>query len=297
MKLNTDDIQALAQLAQEAALMASEYIQTKARESHTIQLKSGVENLATQVVTAVDIESQRLIIDHLSASLSAYDLGLLTEELPDDGSRFIKDYFWCIDPLDGTLPFTEQKAGYAVSIALIDQDGTPIIAAVADPYHQDHWVAIHGSGVQKNNVPYQFQANTEKLIVQLDRSFLKSDAYEATVNGLEDICSTLGYHDYQIHTGYGAVMNAMTLLESGSGCYVKWPKVNRGGGCIWDYAATRLIYDELDLPVSTASGHLIPLNQKDVYMHAHGVIYTTHRTVHQALIQLGKNKIDKQCSI
>ena len=55
-----------------------------------------------------------------------YDLALLTEELEDDGSRHVKDYFWCIDPIDGTLPFTQKKPGYGVSIALVARDGASV---------------------------------------------------------------------------------------------------------------------------------------------------------------------------
>ena len=50
--------------------------------------------------------------------------------------RLELNYFWCIDPLDGTLPFIEGKVGYAVSIGLVSRDGTPLIGVVCDPYHQ-----------------------------------------------------------------------------------------------------------------------------------------------------------------
>jgi fructose-1,6-bisphosphatase/inositol monophosphatase family enzyme len=63
--------------------------------------------------------AQAAVLEVLAPTFKAYDLGLLTEELADDGSRFEKDYFWSIDPLDGTLPFTQGKPGYAVSIALV----------------------------------------------------------------------------------------------------------------------------------------------------------------------------------
>ena len=51
---------------------------------------------------------------------------VLTEETEDDGGRLRADYFWCVDPLDGTLPFIEGRPGSAVSIALIARDGTPV---------------------------------------------------------------------------------------------------------------------------------------------------------------------------
>ena len=53
----------------------------------------------------------------LELSLRDYALALLTEESADDGSQFCQDYFWCIDPLDGTLPFIRGLPGYAVSIS------------------------------------------------------------------------------------------------------------------------------------------------------------------------------------
>ncbi|MDW3210612.1 MAG: inositol monophosphatase family protein [Reichenbachiella sp.] len=288
MKLSTNDIQSLAQVAQKATHIAAAYIQSQVKETHHIELKDGIKNLATQVVTAIDLESQRLILEELKPSLTTYDLGLLTEELPDDGSRLGKDYFWCIDPLDGTLPFTEQEPGYAVSIALINQAGDPIIGAIADPYQKEYWLGIKGSGVLKNDEPYEFEQKTKTLVCQLDRSFLTSASYEPTVDALQSLCRSQGYEEMAISTGKGAVMNVMSLLTEGSGCYVKWPKTDRGGGCIWDYAATRLIFEVLGLPVSTASGMDLPLNQKEVYMNNHGVIYSTSQSLQQEIIRIGK---------
>ncbi|MEP3387929.1 MAG: inositol monophosphatase family protein [Reichenbachiella sp.] len=288
MKLSTNDIEALAQVAQKATHIAADYIQSQVKETHHIKLKDGLKNLATQVVTAIDLESQRLILEELKPSLTTYDLGLLTEELPDDGSRLDKDYFWCIDPLDGTLPFTEQEPGYAVSIALVNQAGEPIIGAIADPYQKAYWLGIKGSGVLKNGEPYEFEQKTKTLVCQLDRSFLDSAIYEPTVDALQSLCRSQGYEEMVISTGKGAVMNAMSLLTEGSGCYVKWPKATRGGGCIWDYAATRLIFEALGLPVSTASGRNLRLNQKEVYMNNHGVIYATSQSLQQEIIRIGK---------
>ncbi|WP_422358918.1 inositol monophosphatase family protein [Reichenbachiella sp.] len=288
MKLSTKDIETLAQVALDAAKKAVTFIQSKVTQSHNITLKDGVENLATQVVTAVDIESQRIILELLEPTIKIFDLGLLTEELPDDNSRFTKDYFWCIDPLDGTLPFTEQEPGYAVSIALINKAGEPIMGAVLDPYQGDNWVAIRGRGVMRNQSPYKFTVQSKTLVISFDRSFLSSAEHKPTIDALELIREKLGFDYLEIGTGYGAVMNAMRLLTAGSGCYVKWPKATRGGGYIWDYAATRLIYEELNLPVSTALGNPIPLNQRDPYMNKHGVLYATSDALHEAILEVGK---------
>ena len=288
MIITQNELEILAQTALNAAIKASDYIQSQVNQNHKIKLKEGVENLATQVVTAIDIESQRLILEELKPSMLEYDLGLLTEELPDDGSRFTRDYFWCIDPLDGTLPFTEKQPGYAVSIALIKQSGEPVIGVVADPHDQKTWLAIKDRGVLRNDEPISSTPQHDRLICRMERSFLQSAYYEQSLEALQLICKQLGYQDFEIRTGYGAVMNALSLLEAG-GCFFKFPKIKRGGGCIWDYAATRLIYEELGYAATTAHGNSIMLNRKDnLFMNDVGVIYATDSQLHQELLNLAR---------
>lgn len=74
----------------------------------------------------------------------------MTEESPDNRERLKKDFFWCIDPLDGTLPFIESTSGYAVSIALVAHDGTPYIGVIYDPVEQVLYHAVKGCGVLRN---------------------------------------------------------------------------------------------------------------------------------------------------
>lgn len=287
MKLSDNDKIQLAQLALEAGQLAAEYIQSQSHQVHAITRKSGVDSLAMQVVTAIDIESQRLILDHLKPSITAFDLGLLTEELADDGSRLLKDYFWCIDPLDGTLPFTEQQPGYAVSIALVNQQGHPELGVVIDPYHQQHWTAISGRGVQHHSATSQASKSAAVMTCRIDRSFEKSAHYAPVVEQWHRIREKLGYESLEIHSGYGAVMNAMSLLDTAAGCYFKLPKATSGGGCIWDYAATRLIFEELGWKATDTQGNSIMLNRSSsVYMNKGGIIYSTNHELHDELLNL-----------
>ena len=97
-------------------------------------------------MTEVDFKSQQIILELIEPTLEKYDLALLSEEKEDDHSRFQKDYFWAIDPLDGTLPFIENMDGFAVSIALVSKAGIPIIGAVFDPTNSTLYHAIKGCG-------------------------------------------------------------------------------------------------------------------------------------------------------
>lgn len=287
MKLSAHNIEELARLALKACQSAADHIQAKSQQVHTVLHKTGVESLATQVVTAIDIESQQLIMDHLKPSMTEFDLGLLTEECDDDGSRLVKDYFWCVDPLDGTLPFTEQSPGYAVSIALVNIKGDPELAVVIDPYHQQYWTAIRGRGVQRNSVPFTGMKPSLTMFCRIDRSFKQSIHYEFVKDQLNHISQKLGYESMKIYSGYGAVMNAISLLESEACCYLKLPKATRGGGCIWDYAATRLIFEELGCKATDTQGNSIMLNSpKTTYMNKRGIIYSTKHELHVQLLNL-----------
>lgn len=285
MKLSTESLSLLATVAEEAAQLAATYISSQIRHTHEQKLKSGTESLASQVVTAIDMESQRLILDHLAPSIESFDLGLLAEESTDSGSRFTKDYFWCVDPLDGTLPFTEQRDGYAVSIALVTQAGESVIGVVIDPYGNKTYSAVKGKGCQVNGKPFEFKPRVKnELVCHFDRSFLKADAYKDTISTLESIKTHLGYHVLDVRTGAGAVMNALGLLDTPAGCYLKLPKTQLGGGCIWDYAATELIYEELGLYVSDSYGNPLALNRPEsTHMNTFGVIYSTDANIGKML--------------
>jgi 3'(2'), 5'-bisphosphate nucleotidase/myo-inositol-1(or 4)-monophosphatase len=121
MHLTTNALLALSQLAIEAAKKAGALISEYSTKDVEVKNKEAADSLAAQVVTEVDVKAQNTILEVLSPSLTTYDLALLTEESVDDKSRFEKDYFWCIDPMDGTLAFTEKTPGYAVSIALVSR--------------------------------------------------------------------------------------------------------------------------------------------------------------------------------
>ena len=70
-------------------------------------------------------------------------------------------------------------------------------------------------------------------------------------------------------------MNAILVLENGPACFLKLPKKDIGGGCIWDYAATACIYQELGLPATNFKGEILDLNKKeDSFMNHQGVYYS-----------------------
>lgn len=289
--LSTQELLKLSKSAIEAAKAAGDYIQSQFNRHYEIKEKASGTSLASKVVTAVDFKAQEIILDRLKPTFQQYDLGLLTEESVDDQSRLEKPYFWCIDPLDGTLPFTQGETGYAVSIALITQAGNPIIGIVYIPDEDKCYSAIQGLGVKLNDQAFERvqKADDNLLHVYMDSSLKKETYFKTLQTGL-DVWSTNQRMVPNYHFGYGGVRNALAVINSINGCYFKLPKPQDGGGSIWDFAATRLFFDELNLHVSSHSGEILHLNNAaTTFMNDAGVIYATDKKLVSFIMTLDFN--------
>ena len=285
MKLSGTELNKLANLAIDAATAAGEMI-ARSRPKE-IEHKSSGGSLASQVVTEVDRRSEAIILETLNPTLKCFELGLLTEEQPDDGGRFSADYFWCIDPIDGTLPFIEGTPGYAVSIALVRCDGTPTIGVVYDPVGETVIHAIAGAGVFRNGQPWDQQSSggTSGTVLSLftDRSFLSSDGRDEITTALEEIARDMGLTGLHVDASAGAVMNACKVLANPHACYVKLPKQN-GGGSLWDYAATTCIFSEAGAVATDIYGQCFDLNRADSTLMCHrGILFATDETLAQRI--------------
>ena len=290
MKLTQEQLTKLCETAKEAAREAGQYIQSQFDQEYETKGKLGGDSLASQVVTEVDFNAQEIILNHLKTSIQTYDLGLLTEESVDDNSRLQKDYFWCIDPMDGTLPFTERRTGYAVSIALIAQEGYPVIGVVDVPDLDKCYSSVKGTGVYLNEESMKpvESKNQSTLHWYMDRSFQSEPYYEKLVEQMQQYPET---KDVIIHAEFGGVRNAIGVLTSGNGCYFKFPKKRNGCGSIWDYAATRLFAEELGYIVSNARGEELHLNDPNsTFMNAQGIIYATNPQLSDFLKELNNHR-------
>jgi fructose-1,6-bisphosphatase/inositol monophosphatase family enzyme len=243
MHLTQEQLGELLLLAKEAALAAGQIIALHQGQVVSSELKGTGTSLASKIVTEVDSKAEQAILKILHPTLTQYDLGLLTEESTDDQSRFHKDYFWCIDPLDGTLPFTRNEAGYACSIALVTQDGKSILGVVHDPRHDNLYWAVKNSGAFKNGAPF---------------------------------IATESVKDITIDNGPGgAVMQALATIESAPAVFFKKPKTEQGGGCLWDYAATSIIHSEAGGTNRDFQFQPLNLNSSEsVFMNRCGVIFS-----------------------
>lgn len=268
------DLLPLSKLAIEAARAAGSIIQKYLNEDVVVEEKEGGTGYASQVVTAVDRESESIILSHLLPTCHELDLGILSEETEDDGSRFDKEYFWCIDPIDGTLAFINKEPGFSVSIALVAQDGTPIIGVVFDPSTGTLYHAIKEKGAFKNENPWEIKRTSSSLTYATDKKLKDTPRAAEIETLLAEHADKLSLTGVQEISGAGAVLTAIRVLENGPAVMLKFPKKEKGGGSLWDYAATASIFHELGLPATNFDGGRLDLNrQEDHFMNHEGVFY------------------------
>lgn len=125
------------QVATDAAELVREAWEGMARgRSVDVGTKSG----ATDVVTAVDHESERLVRDRL-ASLRPGE-PVLGEE---GGGAAGDGVTWVVDPIDGTVNFLYGLPWFAVSVAA-QVGGESVAGAVVEPASGRVWSAARGQG-------------------------------------------------------------------------------------------------------------------------------------------------------
>jgi fructose-1,6-bisphosphatase/inositol monophosphatase family enzyme len=269
------DLLYLNDIAMKAALAAGEVIQKYMNEEVEVDLKTAGSSRASQVVTAVDRACEKVILTHLLPTCREFDLALLSEETEDDASRFEKDYFWCVDPMDGTLPFINKQPGFSVSIALIAKDGIPYIGVVYDPSTDVMYHAIKGMGAFKNGNPWVIEHVNEYLTYVTDRKLKDTSAAIEIERLLQETVESLELNGFVEMAGAGSVLNAIRVLENGPACMLKMPKKENGGGSIWDYAASACIFKELGLPATNLNGGQLDLNRKeDTFMNQEGIFFS-----------------------
>ena len=282
MKLSADDLAYLSECAIAAAKQAGQLIGSYASRTVSVQHKSGGDSHASQVVTEVDLLSEEMIVKVLRPSCARYDLALLTEESEDDKARLQKDYFWCVDPIDGTLSFIESTPGYAVSIALVSKAGIALIGVVYDPVTHTLYSAVSGQGAFRNGEPWNLATTMadRPLAFVCDRGFVQRPDYPQINDALTSLARKHGFTGLTLIESNGAVMNACRVLENPPAIYCKCPKPQQGGGSLWDFAATAAIFHEMGAVACDVYGQPLDLNRADsTFMNHRGVLFTTQQSL------------------
>ncbi len=169
---------------------------------------------------------------------------ILSEENKQAPYEIRKDweYYWCIDPMDGTKEFIKKNGEFTVNIALVHR-GMPVIGVVYAPVLESMYYAKKGEGAFLNG---------EKLPLRANDNYLKSISVVASKSHMSD--ETKYFLD-------NLTLKTEHLTLSSKGSSLKLCMVATGEADIYPRIAPTMEWD-------TAAAHAIVLESgKNVYVY------------------------------
>ena len=170
------------------------------------------------------------------------DDGLLSEEEKDNPERLSKGRVWIIDPVDGTREYGEERADWAVHVALA-VDGVASIGAVALP-------DLDGGIVLRSDKPQALLPMPERprFLVSRTRPAREAQAVAAALGG-------------ELVPMGSAGAKAMAVVRGEAEVYL-----HSGGQYEWDSCAPVAVAQAYGLHCSRIDGSPLVYNQPNTYM-------------------------------
>ena len=171
------DLEKIVAIAKEAG----EAIMKIYKKDFTVEYKDDKSPL-----TEADTKSNEIICSTLEKLYP--NIPIMSEENKQTEYEVRKkwEYYWCIDPIDGTKEFIKKNGEFTVNIALIHKD-TPVLGVVYAPAIDEMYKAKKGQGAFKNNQKLPLHVNKtpqEKLRVVASKSHL-SEETQAFIDALD----------------------------------------------------------------------------------------------------------------
>ena len=201
-------------------------------------------------ITKADLESNALLTQELLAN-SPYKV-CSEEAILDYEERKNLEYYWLIDPLDGTKDFLAKNGGFTINIALIHKN-RPILGVVFAPAFGLLYMALEGFGSFKVQIEsqkdstqgIQFLSTLQDLKDKKVRLNGERVAQESALIACDSMFhSTQETQDFiqKYHLKvqkYGSSLKICALAEGKADIY---PRFN--GTSEWDIAACDIILQE-----------------------------------------------------
>jgi len=169
----------------------NEIIKIYNSSDYSIQLKSDNSPLTKADQSAHDIITEKLLNTGLP---------VLSEEGKDIPYEIRKkwDYFWLVDPLDGTKEFINRNGEFTVNIALI-KNNTPILGVIYIPVTKDLYFGYKDLGAFKTiNVDYNNDIIDLKSLLNMSFPlplFIDEDCYTVVASKSHLTQETIDYID------------------------------------------------------------------------------------------------------
>jgi len=228
-----------------------------------VELKSHHE-----IMTKCDLASEKIIIDAVRKNFP--DHRILSEEkggLKGDG-----EYYWIIDPIDGTTNFTIHNPLWSISvgIAKIDKNGTKkmVLGIVYAPVLDEMFLAELGKGATLNG---------KKIKPSKIKSGKVLNAFCHSTNP-KDIKKAIKYYSYQKLHDFDCRQMGSAAIEMAFVACGRIESIMIPGAHPWDVSAGALLVREAGGKVTDFAGKEWNLDSRD--------IFASNRLVHGRILKI-----------
>lgn len=191
-------------------------------------------------LTEADIHSNKRIRDFLFTNTNV--LNIISEEDKEIKYKDRKnwDYYWLVDPIDGTKEFAKGGDDFCINIALCDSYG-PVFGYVACPKRGDQYYAIQDRGAFKNRERIHCskkKSNIIRVVASKSHMNKETESYIKCLSKLSKV-ETLNI---------GSSLKFCIIAEGNADIYPRF-----GPTMEWDTCAPQIIAEE--------SGATVTINQ------------------------------------
>ena len=213
--------------------------------SHTLEIRS--KSNANDLVTNVDRETEQFFVKKIRETYSGHKI--LGEEGYGEEISTLEGVLWVIDPIDGTVNFVHQNRNFMISIGIYE-NGEGKIGLIYDVVRDELFSAKKGEGAWLNGKPLKPLAT-----VSLKESIIGINATWITENRRIDYKRLVPIVKQARGTrSFGSA--AMEMAYVAAGWLDAYISLNLSP---WDYAAGKVIVEELGGKATTLTGEPLSL--------------------------------------
>lgn len=246
-------------------LEAGMLVKERMEQTVAVEVKANHSDL----VTAVDREVEMFLVDKIKRRYP--DHALLGEENIHNSASLTHNV-WVIDPIDGTTNFINRKKDFAISLAFCVNERQGEVGVVYDVMRGKLYHARKGHGAFMNDT---------KLLPMTQNSTLEEELITINTDNLTDERDRKRVEKVAAQARgvrkYGATTIEMCDMAAGRlGGYVQYLIKS------WDYAASRIILEELGGKFSDWDGN-------NIGMFYNGSLVAANASVHGQMLESLKN--------
>ncbi len=225
------EIKNLLAMVEGATMESAKIIMSRFNQENESSLK-----LDKSIVTQVDLDSEKIILDALKKATPEY---LILAEESGLSETESSEYTWIVDPLDGTTNYSQRIPLFAVQIALVHK-GKVILGVINLPYENLLLSAIRGAGLFVNGKKIDMSKTSSTQSLMLFETYLDDIDLDILKKAKEHVDNIRIINSACVSMAYLALGRANIVID----------RVDKP----WDLAAGSLIVEESGGKVTNPNG-------------------------------------------